>query len=190
MIPVCPTRRFAIRGQLRRPLSDACEIEAEYLSYEEDGVTRNAVIYLNWKARANVKTARQRQFVSVEVRSGANAEGPMLDPQSRNLLCATHMRPLRDAERALSAGRGSRLSQILQFTEEIADGGEPYDDETGPPDELENLSVLGIGDFANALLKRHSGLVKARDRLNDEYLKNLSFSGSVTVNVFSASFMN
>ena len=78
----------------------------------------------------------------------------------------------------LSAGRGSRLSQILQYTEEIVGAGVAYDDEAGPPDELDALSILGIGDLANALLKRHAGLAIARDRLNDEYLKKLSFAGS------------
>ena len=100
-------------------------------------------------------------------------------PESRNLLCATYLRPLRDVERALSAGRGSRLSQILQYTQRRLWA--PVwltDDEAGPPDELDALSILGIGDLANALLKRHAGLAIARDRLNDEYLKKLSFAGS------------
>lgn len=151
---------------------------AEYLTYEEHGADRNPVIHLNWRALANVNTSRQRRFVSVEVRSGANAEGPHFDPKSRNLLCATYLQPLRDAERALSAGRGSRLSQILHHTQEITEVGDHYDDTAGPPADPGSLSVLGIGDFANALLKRHPGLTSARDRLNKEYLKSLSFAGA------------
>jgi putative ATP-dependent endonuclease of OLD family len=116
--------------------------------------------------------------VSVEVRSGVDADGPVFDPESRNLLCATYLRPLRDAERALSAGRGSRLSHILQYTDDIATAGVPYDHAAGPPADPATLSILGIGDFANALLKGHVGLTGARDRLNEDYLKNLSFAGS------------
>ena len=46
--------------------------------------------------------------------SGKNADGLPLTQEVRSLLCATYLRPLRDAEREMSAGRGSRLSQILQ----------------------------------------------------------------------------
>jgi len=45
---------------------------------------------------------------------------------ARTLLCSTYLRPLRDAERAMSAGRSSRLSQILQHTREIKDNDAPY----------------------------------------------------------------
>jgi putative ATP-dependent endonuclease of OLD family len=148
----------------------------EYLTYEEDGGARTPVIYLNWKAVANER--RQRRFVSVEVRSGADADGPLLDPETRVLLCATYLRPLRDAERALSAGRGSRLSQILQHTEDIATAGAPYEHAAGPPADLGTLSILGIGDLANTLLKSHASVTGARDRLNEDYLRNLSFAGS------------
>jgi putative ATP-dependent endonuclease of OLD family len=151
---------------------------AEYLTYEEHDGSRVPVIYLNWKALATEKRARHRRYVSVEVRSGIDADGPIFDPESRNLLCATYLRPLRDAERALSAGRGSRLSQILQYTDDIATAGVPYDHAAGPPADPAALSILGIGDYANALLKVHVGLTGARDRLNEYYLKNLSFSGS------------
>lgn len=151
---------------------------AEYLTYEIRDGKRNPVVYLNWRATASERNVRQRRFLSVEVRSGGDADGPMFDPETRNLLCATYMRPLRDAERALSAGRGSRLSQILQHTEGIAATGVPYDDAAGPPPQLETLSILGIGDFAGALLKRHAAIRTARHRLNENYLKNLSFSGS------------
>lgn len=151
---------------------------AEYLTYEEYEGSRVPVIYLNWKALATERRARHRRYVSVEVRSGVDADGPIFDPESRNLLCATYLRPLRDAERALSAGRGSRLSQILQYTDDIGTAGVPYDHAAGPPADPAALSILGIGDFANALLKGHVGLTGARDRLNEDYLKNLSFAGS------------
>ena len=151
---------------------------AEYLTYEEQEGSRVPVIYLNCKALATERRARHRRYVSVEVRSGIDADGPVFDPESRNLLCATYLRPLRDAERALSAGRGSRLSQILQYTDDIATVGVPYDHAAGPPADPATLSILGIGDFANALLNGHVGLTGARDRLNEDYLKNLSFAGS------------
>jgi putative ATP-dependent endonuclease of the OLD family len=150
---------------------------AEYLTYEADGVAGHSVLYVTWKATASSKPLGQRRVTSVEFRSGRQADGPPLDAEARLLLCATYLRPLRDADRALSAGRASRLSQILEHTKEVRDHGQDFDPTAGPPADLSTLSVLGIGDFANALLVEHQGLRNARTRLNTEYLKKLSFSG-------------
>jgi len=150
---------------------------SEYLTYEERGTAKAPVLYVNWKALWTARVGSQRRFTSVEVRSGKSSDGPQFDPEARNLLCATYLRPLRDAERAMSAGRGSRLSQILQHTKEIKEHGLEYDPKNGPPADPSALSVLGIGDWANALLSDHKGIQSARDRLNTEYLKNLSFRG-------------
>lgn len=153
-----------------------CGAFAEYLTYEDRDGAKCAVLYVNWKAVANARAGAQRRYTAVEVRSGKAADGPQLDQAARFLLCSTYLRPLRDAERAMSAGRGSRLSQILQHTPEVR-AGTDYDREAGPPDDPSTLSVLGIGDFASALLGAHPGLRNARDRLNADYLGNLSFAG-------------
>ena len=115
-----------------------------------------------------------RRFINVECRSGAAGNGPTLDAAARALLGATYLRPLRDADQALSAGRGSRLAQIFQQTDEVATTGVDFDPET-PPDDPAALSVLGIGDFANNLLERQEGINGARTRLNENYLAKLSF---------------
>ncbi len=99
------------------------------------------------------------------------------------------MRPLRDAERAMSAGRGSRLSQILQFTSEIVQVGTGYDPAAAGFDPA-TLSVVGIGDFANALLGDHVGVQSARQRLNREYLQQLCFSGKALEGHISVSGAN
>jgi putative ATP-dependent endonuclease of OLD family len=149
---------------------------AEYLTYEiRDGKT-DPVLYLNWKATSTVRTTRHRRFISVELKSGKLADGPLLDIETRSLLCAAYLRPFRDAERAMSAGRGSRLSQILQYTNEVVEAGDSYDPAIEITDP-KTLSVVGIGDFANALLGDHKGVQSARQRLNTDYLKQLCFSG-------------
>ncbi len=149
----------------------------EYLTYEEKDDTREPVLYVNWKAtERTVRSGRKR--VAYDVRSGAAGDGPTIDLACRELLASTYLRPLRDAERALASGRGSRLSQILQNTKEIREYGDDYDAENGPPDDLHELSVLGVGSLADALLANHKGVQAARDRLNDQFLGNLSFSGS------------
>jgi putative ATP-dependent endonuclease of OLD family len=150
---------------------------AEHLTYEEKSGARRPVLYVNWKAVAAPQTTRQRRFTSIEARSGKAADGPPFDQAARVFLSATYLRPLRDAERAMSSGRGSRLSQILQYTNEVKDYGQDYDHAKGPPDDLSMLSVLGIGDFANALLSGHTGVQSAQESLNIKYLEHLSFSG-------------
>ena len=115
--------------------------------------------------------------MSVELRSGETGDGPPLDAEARNLLRATYLRPLRDAERAMAAGRGSRLSQILQHTKEVREKGADYDKVANPKPDPDTLSVLGVGDYASALLGNREGIKKARERLNEDYLKPLSFVG-------------
>ena len=144
----------------------------EHLTY----VNGEAHLFLHWQATAGSR-GPSRKFTAVDCRSGATGAGPALDAAARALLCATYLRPLRDADQALSAGRGSRLAQILQQTDEITTDGEDFDPEALPPDPS-TLSVLGIGDFANTLIERQSGIGGARRRLNDDYLAKLSFEGS------------
>lgn len=151
---------------------------AEYLTQELQGTTQRSFLYLNWKASASVQTTGHRRFTAVETRSGKAGDGPQFDQAARALLCATYLRPLRDAERAMSAGRGSRLSQVLQHTKEVKEHGDDYDHAKGPPADLATLSILGIGDFANALLGKHKGVQSAAQNLNTKYLQELSFAGA------------
>ena len=49
-----------------------------------------------------------------EVKGGNDADGRPLEPQMKENLRATYLKPLRDAENELTAKKNSRLSQILQ----------------------------------------------------------------------------
>ena len=151
---------------------------AEYLTYVERDGRQDVVLHVNWTAKDTTGAHSSRRFVSQDLRSGEAGDGPVMDTEARNLLRATYLRPLRDAERAMSAGRGSRLSQILQHTKEIKEIGKKYDPQTNPTPDPASLSVLGVGDYANTLLGNHQGIKGARERLNKSYLKPLSFSGA------------
>ncbi len=153
---------------------------AEYLSYEKlDDGNVQAVLYLNLIAKNHKNYRRGRPFISTEVRSGADSDGPVLDQNTRALLVATYLRPLRDAEREMSAGRGSRLSQILLNTETVgASGEEDYVRGTEPAD-VKKLSVLHLGDYSNDLLSGHDAIQGAGKKLNSEYLEPLSFGGDM-----------
>lgn len=149
---------------------------SEFLTYETiDGVVETTLI-ITWVAKRNAKEGSSRRVLPPEWRTGTAGDGPLLDLGARSLLTATYLRPLRDAERAMSAGRGSRLSQILQHTKEIRDTGVGFDRLADPPVDPKKLSVLGLGDYASHLFGESDGIKQARKRLNDDYLAPLSFA--------------
>ena len=149
---------------------------AEFLTYEEvDGDVHRSLI-LTWVARRSSKENTSRRIAPPEWRTGTNGDGPLLDFGARSLLTATYLRPLRDAERAMSAGRGSRLSQILQHTKEIKDTGAAFNAEALASLDPKTLSVLGLGDYASFLFGESEGIRATRTKLNEHYLVPLSFA--------------
>ena len=166
-----------IRCQFRNLTTDDKGAFAEYLTYVQHRGNHDAELYVNCTVRSAIGARNARRLFSVDIRSGKTADGPALDLAARNLLQATYLRPLRDAARAMAAGRSSRLSQILQHTKEVKESGQDYDPTVQVTD-VEKLSVLGVGDYASALLREREGIKKARGRLNQDYLSPLSFAGS------------
>jgi len=148
----------------------------EYLSYE-DGAP---CLYVRYHATRNEDPSVRRRII-VETRSGHDGTGPVLDGNVRLLLQATYLRPLRDAERELDAGKNSRLSQILQHTKEISD----HRDEqfnpaafvtavrAGDKPELPQ-KITGISLLADHLIQENEGVKKARERLDNSYLAKLT----------------
>ena len=91
---------------------------AEYLSYDGSDVS----LVITWTARRRSMSPSARRWVDVSVRSGVDGTGPTLEASVRELLSSTYLRPLRDAAREMSSGRGSRLSQILANVPGIGKG--------------------------------------------------------------------
>lgn len=149
---------------------------AEYLTYRGSESSEVALI-LTWFARRTASDGSTRRFMPIEWRTGEKGDGPILDAGARFLLQATYLRPLRDAERAMSAGRGSRLSQILQHTKDIKDHGVKFDPAADPHPDPATLSVLGLGDYTSHLIENSHGVKGTRKKLNEDYLQHLSFRG-------------
>ena len=150
----------------------------EYLTYEGN-LEYEPVLYINWTAHDISKERRGRSYlrVRVEMHSGKDGNGPNFAPEVRELLRATYLQPLRDAEQALSSGRTSRLSQVLLQKDQIKTGGIKYDpDASLDMETLNKLNVLGIGDLANALLKKQQGIVSTSNEI-DAYLGRISLRG-------------
>lgn len=145
----------------------------EYLTYSKDSKTAPS-LYINWTARDTGEHHHGRPYRRIEVCSGEKGDGPSFAPEVRELLWATYLKPLRDADQALSAGRGSRLSQVLSITSQVTGTGVDYDSNTAT--EPEKLSVRGIGDFANDLLEKQEGVKAARNEV-DKHLKGFNLKG-------------
>lgn len=159
-----------IRCQLSGLSDDEKGAFAEYLSYDGADVT----LVVNWAARRWSQSPSARRWVDVSVRSGADGTGPAFEASVRELLSSAYLRPLRDAAREMSPGRGSRLSQILANVPEISQGA-TFDENSLPanPDAVGKLSLLGLADYLRHGVKHHKGVSGAQEAINSQYLSSL-----------------
>lgn len=163
-----------IRCQLSGLGDDEKGAFAEYLSY----VGSDVVLVVNWAARRLSQSPSARRWVDVSIRSGVDGTGPAFETSVRELLSSTYLRPLRDAAREMSSGRGSRLSQILANVPEIGQG-EAFDKAALPadPDAVRRLSLLGLADYLRHSVKNHDGVSGAEEAINSQYLASLFLRG-------------
>jgi putative ATP-dependent endonuclease of OLD family len=143
---------------------------AEYLTY----VGAEVFLMVNWSARRRSASPSAHRWVDVSVRSGVDGTGPTFEASVREQLSSTYLRPLRDAEREMSSGRGSRLSQILANVMEVSMG-EAFDEENPPDDPsiVSKLSLLGLADYLRHSMKSHEGLRGAETTINTKFLSSL-----------------
>lgn len=144
----------------------------EWLTLEKDG-TCSLILHLEAHYRPPQATKRAR--VDTVVRTGTNGTGPEVGYAVRELVRATYLRPLRDAEAELRPGRQSRLSQILGAHNDIA-GQELNDfDKASPKDIPERL--VGLMAFAQHHLGEHEVVKGVEKDINDNYLSPFAFAG-------------
>lgn len=79
----------------------------EYLNFEKEGDTVKYFLYLHYRAW------KEGTRIFQEFKVGDPDDSIIMDGKARELLKTVYLKPLRDAEREMSAGRGSRISQIL-----------------------------------------------------------------------------
>jgi len=137
----------------------------EYLTYDKEN-GNEPVLYVHWTAKDTGETRRGRSYRRTDVRSGKMGEGPQFDANARDLLRATYLRPLRDAQQALSAGRGSRLAQVLQASKMVKDGEEHEDMDAPLTVRGHNLSMLGIAKLIDELLREQNAVKNTREQVN------------------------
>ena len=147
---------------------------AEHLTYQDGRVS----LYVNFYAKRLSAETNARRWVEVNVRSGLEGTGPTLEMTVRELLASAYLKPLRDAERELSSGRGSRLSQILYHVDGIKEG-VTFDPDNPPttPEAMGALSLLGLSEYFGHNVKSHKGILDAQNAINSDYLKALILTG-------------
>ena len=144
----------------------------EWLTYEADG-TRSLV--LNMQARWIPPKDNKRGRVDVITRACRDGIGPEIGNAVRELVRATYLRPLRDAEAELKPARQSRLSQILGAHKRIA-GQEKNDFDVANPAKIpENL--VGLMAFTQHYLGKHPVIKGVQDDINKNYLGKFAFAG-------------
>jgi len=148
----------------------------EFLTYGENPGDA-PLLFVTWAVEDRGEIRRGRPYRRPEVRCGRDGQGPSLPPEVREFLRTTYLRPLRNARQSLSAGRGSRLSQVLQHTEHI-DATRSIDEDTDFREAVTSdaLGILDIGLVANRLLLEQRGVVDARSKI-DSNLSDLALRG-------------
>ncbi|MEU2506572.1 AAA family ATPase [Streptomyces sp. NPDC007863] len=142
----------------------------EHLTTDSRGTSS---LYISF--RAELMDSLPPHRVSVTTRTGPNGEGPTLDGKAREHLKATYLRPLRDAEGELRAGRGSRLSQILAgYPTMKAEG---TDDFAVGDDSASTL--VGILRRAEHHIRSNRAVKAALDDINKGYLEKFSIGSDV-----------
>lgn len=144
----------------------------EWLTHEADG-SRTLIVHL--QARWIPPQDNKRGRVDAVARAGRGGAGPEIGSAVRELVRATYLRPLRDAEAELQPGRQSRLSQILGAHKSI--GGQEKNDfnAAAPQDVPKNL--VGLMAFAQHHLGEHEVIKGVEKDINDNYLNKFAFAG-------------
>jgi putative ATP-dependent endonuclease of OLD family len=148
----------------------------EWLSIEDD----ETCLFITLKAtRHDDETGgrARRRRISVKTRSGKNGEGPPIEGEIREFLRTTYLRPLRDAERELTSGRGSRLSQILQSHPDYTDQETDNFSESEPTSD--DLTLAGILSRTDHDIQRNAFILSVQEEINDEYLEQFSIGEDI-----------
>ncbi|MDB6025868.1 MAG: chromosome segregation protein, partial [Verrucomicrobiales bacterium] len=159
----------------------------EWLSFEDTKPALELTVHAVRVARKN-RSGIDVPVIEVTNRSGPDGQGKSFEGDIRTFMRLTYLKPLRDAESEMSAGRGSRLSQLLLHHPKLA--GQDKVSECPPPITGQLLqpppTLRGIMTTAESWIKSSPAITGAKDQLNKDYLSNLSvgsekLSGEITI---------
>lgn len=117
-------------------------------------------LILNWEAKYLTTIMPNRTVINLSCGLKKDITAP--SPEARETLRTTYLRPLRDAAAQMKAGRNSRLSQIVSSIPNLNDG-KPY----VPGKDISDLSLSGIFDLSNDLLKNNNKIKEVNNSINN-----------------------
>jgi putative ATP-dependent endonuclease of OLD family len=129
-------------------------------------------LHVHWTVKSAGKDIQGRTYRRAELHSGPSGEGPVIPHEVRELLQATYLRPLRDAEQALAAGRGSRSARIVSLDPGVSTNTTKVGDITNHT-QRDQVGVAGIAALIDELLHNQKDLKEVTRRL-DDHLGKLS----------------
>ncbi len=170
-----PATDFSIYCRFESLSDDEAARFLEWLSFEDKQPVLELTLRAYRVSRKN-RSGVDVSIIEVTNRSGAEGQGKALEGDVRSFLRLTFLKPLRDAESEMSAGRGSRLSQLLLHHPKLADQNTPS---TLPPAVAGEPpkpppTLRGIMSTAELWIKESPAIVAAKEQLNKDYLSNLS----------------
>ncbi|MFC5389230.1 AAA family ATPase [Brevundimonas bullata] len=146
----------------------------EYLTIA-DGAEPSLSISL--LARRQDRAGGQKGRASVFFRAGADAKGPPVEGALREFLRCTYLKPLRDAEGELSAGRSSRLSQILKSHPDFSE--QAKSDWSAEAPTISPTTLVGIMKQAEHLIRSNSVVQAVHTNINSQFLEDLSLGTEI-----------
>ncbi len=108
-------------------------------------------------------------IISSQHRAGAEGDGLPLDGELREYLKATYLKPLRDAEREMRAGRRSRLSRILGAMPTMGPQSKP----AAQGGDATLHDTLTAADMA---VRKNAAVGGVTNSVNTDFLDKLSFA--------------
>ena len=126
----------------------------------------------SYSLKVSLVARRKNKNIYYDIKAGPDEEGSQLNGEVRNLLRATYLKPLRDAEQELAPKRNSRLSQILDSHEAFKDKNDDH-------------YLLEVINEANQKVRKYfQGLTNSDEQLPDQAGKLLMDE----INKYLASF--
>lgn len=159
----------------------------EWLSFEE----KRPILELTFRAfrvRRKNRSGAEVPMIEVTNRSGPKGEGRATEGEIRAFLRLTYLKPLRDAETEMAAGKGSRLSQLLLNHPSLKGQEQISDLPLGKADKVPvpPPTLRGIMQTADKWIQESPAIIAAKNQLNIDYLSGLSvgaekLAGEITI---------
>lgn len=151
---------------------------AEYLTYQPENTEHPVVLKVTLQAVLRNDKVRTTIFSGLPTGAHGLKE---IDIDTRDKLRSTYLRPLRDAEKEMDAGKSSRISKILRRQSAIDEGESTLDFSAVSEDKfgevIEKLGIVGIARLVNQLLEGHPAVNSTTKDLNVNFLRPLQMLG-------------